>query len=161
MTRRKRWASMTAASSGRAIAPTSTSSISIACCRLAAERAGLALEDLLPKTVRFGLGTTAITNVIATRRGLRVGLLTTQGFEEMLRLARARTVVIDGWQRPVDSLVDPRAVIGIGERIDRHGRVLKAMDPAEVVEGGRKLAAMGVESIAVSFLWSFVNPVHE
>jgi N-methylhydantoinase A len=133
----------------------------IAACRLAAERAGLALEDLLPKTARFGLGTTAITNVIATRRGLRVGLLTTQGFEEMLRLARARTVVVDGWQRPVDSLVDPRAVIGIGERVDRHGQVLKAMDPAEVIEGGRKLAAMGIESIAVSFLWSFVNPVHE
>jgi N-methylhydantoinase A len=133
----------------------------IAACRLAAERAGLALEDLLPKTVRFGLGTTAITNVIATRRGLRVGLITTAGFEEMLRLARARAITVDGWQQPVDSLVDPRAVFGIDERIDRHGEVLKPMDGEAVLAAGRQLAAMGVESIAVSFLWSFVNPIHE
>src|SRR4051812_38413267 len=74
----------------------------IAACRLAAERAGFALEDVLSRTVRFGLGTTAITNVIATRRGLRVGLVTTRGFEEMLRLARARAITVDGWQQPVD-----------------------------------------------------------
>jgi N-methylhydantoinase A len=133
----------------------------IAACRLAAERAGHALETLLPKVHRFGLGTTAVTNVIATRKGLRVGLLTTAGFEEMLRLARARCVTIDGWQEPVPSLVDPTAVIGIDERIDRNGAVLTAIDPEQVRAVGRKLADMKVDSIAVSFLWSFVNPAHE
>ncbi len=133
----------------------------LAACHLAAERAGHELEALLSRTTRFGLGTTAITNVIATRRGLRVGLLTTRGFEEMLRLARARAVTVDGWQQPVDSLVDPRAVFGIDERIDRHGEVLKPMDAEAVLAAGRQLAAMGIESIAVSFLWSFVNPIHE
>src|SRR5580693_10331514 len=62
----------------------------LASCRLAAEAAGLELSALLPRVRRFGLGTTAVTNVIATRTGARVGLITTRGFEETLRHARGR-----------------------------------------------------------------------
>src|SRR5262245_26753372 len=60
----------------------------LASCELAAGSAGFAFDDILPRVRKFGLGTTAVTNVIATRRGMRVGLLTTMGFEQTLRLAR-------------------------------------------------------------------------
>jgi len=131
-------------------------------CRLAAQSAGGELPDILPRVRKFGLGTTAVTNVIATRRGLRVGLLATRGFEETLRLARGRTREEDGWLKSVDALVGANAIVGIDERIDRNGTVLKAMDPEQVVEAARYLAdGAGVESIAVSFLWSFLNPEHE
>jgi N-methylhydantoinase A len=131
-------------------------------CTLAAQAAGLELADVLPRVRKFGLGTTAITNVIATRKGLRVGLITTHGFEETLRLARGRTQEVDGWLQSVDALVESKAIVGIDERIDRNGTVLKAMDPDEIIAAGHYLAdQVGVESIAISFLWSFLNPVHE
>ncbi|MBU6267789.1 MAG: hydantoinase/oxoprolinase family protein [Sphingomonadales bacterium] len=133
----------------------------LASCRLAARAAGADLDTLLPRVRRFGLGTTAVTNVIATRTGLKVGLLTTKGFEETLRLARGRTQEVDGWLQSVDALVDRRMIAGIDERIDRNGVVLRALDAAEVLAEGRRLAAQGAQSLAVSFLWSFHNPVHE
>ena len=55
----------------------------LAACELAARRAGETLADMLPRVTRFGLGTTAVTNAITARRGVRVGLLTTRGFEVM------------------------------------------------------------------------------
>jgi N-methylhydantoinase A len=134
----------------------------LASCRLAAQSAGLELGEVLPRVRKFGLGTTAVTNVIATRSGLKVGLVTTKGFEQTLRLARGRTQEVDGWLQSVDAIVEGRAVVGIDERIDRNGVVLTAMDPDEIVAAGRHLAdEVGVESIAVSFVWSFLNPVHE
>jgi len=131
-------------------------------CRLAAGSAGMELNHVLPRVRKFGLGTTAVTNVIATRRGMRVGLITTKGFEETLRLARGRTQVEDGWLKSADALVDPRAIAGIDERIDRNGTVLRPLDPDEVIKAVRYLVDEAkVESIAISFLWSFLNPEHE
>src|SRR3954449_4714534 len=66
-------------------------------CRLVAERAGTTLDALLPRVRRFGLGTTAVTNALASRRGRRVGLITTAGFEDLVPLARGRRVNEDGW----------------------------------------------------------------
>jgi len=66
----------------RAKAPSSTAALGegvIAGCRLVAQRAGMTLEALLPKVARFGLGTTAVTNVIAAGAGRRVGLLSRRG----------------------------------------------------------------------------------
>jgi N-methylhydantoinase A len=131
-------------------------------CRLAAEAADREFGNLLAAVVRFGLGTTAVTNVIATRGGLRVGLLTTRGFEDTLRLARGRVQEVDGWQTAIRSLVDPALVVGIDERIDRHGDVIKSMDPDAVLAAGRELVEKNkATSLAVSFLWSFINPAHE
>ena len=53
-------------------------------CRLVAERAGTTLQALLPTVSRFGLGTTAVTNTIASRTGRRAGLVTTSGFEDLV-----------------------------------------------------------------------------
>src|SRR5262245_25057953 len=62
-------------------APTTPSALGrgvLNACRLVAGRAGLSLEDLLPKVTRFGLGTTAVTNTIAAQTGRTVGLITTR-----------------------------------------------------------------------------------
>lgn len=134
----------------------------LAACKLAAEAAGHGLDEILPRVKKFGLGTTAVTNVIATRTGLRTGLVTTKGFEETLRLARGRTQEDGGWLKSVDALVEAKAIVGVDERIDRNGVVLKALDPEQVVAAARYLADEAkVESIAVSFLWSFLNQSHE
>jgi N-methylhydantoinase A len=131
-------------------------------CRLVAAEAGLSLQALMPRVERFGLGTTAVTNIIATRTGLRLGLITTSGFEELVPMARVRRIPRDGWLVPPDSLVDRECIVGVAERIDRNGTVLTPLDVAEVLAAAKKLDEVHhVEAIVVSFLWSCSNPVHE
>src|SRR5258708_5232209 len=149
----------------RAKAPSSTAAVGegvMAGCRLAAQRAGMTLEALLPKVARFGLGTTAVTNVIAARTGCKVGLITTRGFEDLVPIARVRRVPRDGWLVPPDGLIERDWIMGVAERIDRNGKVLQALDAADVMQAARRLIVdLKVEALAVSFLWSCANPVHE
>ena len=150
----------------RAKSPTTPGEIGkgvINAARLAAERRGQSLEDTMPKVARFGLGTTAITNVLAARTGRKVGLITTGGFEQMLPFARGARVVDDeGWLVTPKSVVDVETIAGVRERIDRNGDIIIAMDPAEAEAGVRKLVEeQQVEALAISFLWGFLNPVHE
>ena len=149
----------------RAKVPTTPADVTagvLEACRAAAARAGVTLEQLLPRVVRFGLGTTAITNTIASRSGLRVGLLITKGFEETLHIARAHVISEDGWLRAPPEMVVPGAVAGVDERIDREGAVLRPLDPDEVISKvGDLLDRYEIEALAISFLWSVVNPVHE
>ncbi|HWW45018.1 MAG TPA: hydantoinase/oxoprolinase family protein, partial [Acidimicrobiia bacterium] len=132
---------------------------------LAAARAGLdgGLDELAPLIGRFGLGTTAVTNVIAARAGKRVGLLTTKGFESAVPIARGRRVTDDdGWLAQPPAVVSPRCIVGIDERVDRQGTILRPVDPVEVADAVRRLRAEeGIEALAVSFLWSFENPANE
>ena len=131
-------------------------------CRVVAGRAGETLESLLPKVDRFGLGTTAVTNTLASRTGRRVGLITTRGFEDLVPLARGRRVNEDGWLMPPEQVVDRRCIVGVHERIDRHGAVIQPLDPREVIDvAGRLIDEHGVEALAISFLWSFRNTRHE
>jgi N-methylhydantoinase A len=149
----------------RAKAPSSTAALGegvLGACRLVAERAGTTLEALLPRVVRFGLGTTAVTNVIAARTGRRVGLITTRGFEDLVPIARVRRVPRNGWLVPPDGLIEREWIAGVAERIDRDGLILHALDSDEVLRAARQLIEEhGVAAIAVSFLWSCVNPIHE
>jgi len=135
----------------------------IAAVRLAAERRGETLEVILPKVARFGLGTTAVTNVLASRTGRRVGLITTAGFEQMLPFARgAREIDEEGWLGTPQSVVDIETIAGVRERIDRNGDIIHALDPADAEAAIRLLVdERQVEALAVSFLWAFLNPVHE
>jgi len=150
----------------RAKAPTTPGRLGdgvLAAARLVAARSDRTLEELLPTVSRFGLGTTAVTNTLASRTGRRVGLLTTSGFEGMLRFAQGTRVIDeDGWLALPPEIVPRRAVAAIHERVDRDGRIVTPIDAAEVVrEVGRLVGEEHVEAVAVSYLWSFANPVHE
>jgi len=150
----------------RAKAPTTPGEVGrgvLAAARLAASRAGHSLEEVVPSVRRFGLGTTAVTNVLASRVGLKVGLITTKGFEELVPFARGRRVHDeDGWLTPPPDIVTADCIAGVDERVDRDGKVLRPLDTAEVLARARELVEdRGVEAIAVSFLWSFRNPEHE
>ena len=150
----------------RAKAPTTPGRLGdgvLAATTLAAARAGATLETLLPRVSRFGLGTTAVTNVLASRTGRPVGLLVTAGFEDMLPLARGTRVIdADGWMALPPPIVAPDAIVGIDERIDRDGVVVTPLDPQVAVDAVTRLRAdHAVEAVAVSYLWSFANPVHE
>jgi N-methylhydantoinase A len=89
-------------------------------------------------------------------------LITTKGFEDQLPLAKGRRILDEGRVVHPPSAVPRRRIIGVAERVDRDGRVLVPLEPADVVAAGRELVeGRGAEALAVSFLWSFKNPSHE
>jgi N-methylhydantoinase A len=124
------------------------------------EKVGIGFTDL---KLLFH-GTTVVTNMILTNTGSRVGLLATKGHEQVLLLARAWTPgPLYGWmalQKP-DPPADPTDTLGITERLGPDGSVLTTLDEDEVREAVKKLVGRGVESLAIGFLNSYVNPTHE
>jgi len=114
---------------------------------------------------RFIHGTTIATNAILEQKGARLGLLATAGFEDILEIGRQnRGTMYDLFldaQTPV-FLAPRRRRIGITERIDPSGQVVVPLDEGEVRAAVRMLVEQEhVETLAVSYLFSFVNPRHE
>lgn len=132
---------------------------------------GVALEELLQRTERFCHGTTIATNALLERRGARVGLLTTAGFEDTLTIARGPLGRTGGLppsramdflhNEPPPPLVPRRLVRGVTERITRTGEVLVPLDADEARRATQELLAAGIEGLAICLLWSFRNDVHE
>ena len=124
------------------------------------EKVGISFEDL---NLLFH-GTTVVTNMILTNTGSRVGLLTTQGHEQILHLARAWTPgPLYGWmalQKP-DPPADPTDTVGISERLGPDGSVIQELDEGQVREAVESLVERGIESLAIGFLNSYVEPDHE
>jgi N-methylhydantoinase A len=131
-------------------------------CQLVADQIGLELGDFLGKVERFGLGTTAVTNALVEKHGVRAGLLTTAGFEDTIAMARSRRVSIEGYLVPPWSPIERSAVVGVHERVDRDGRVLVPVDLEAVRAAVTDLVETHrIEALAVSFLWSFKNSENE
>jgi N-methylhydantoinase A len=137
---------------------------------LNARQLGLSGPELLADTELFVHGTTQATNALITRDGARVGLITTAGHEDVLRIGRVYSKVAGLTERDLvhssrlakpEPIVPRRLVRGINERIDRDGDVVVRLSDGEVVAAIEELVAAGVEAIAVSLLWSFVNDSHE
>ncbi|MDO8187799.1 hydantoinase/oxoprolinase family protein [Conexibacter sp. JD483] len=124
----------------------------------------LGMEELLRRTQLFINGTTVVTNTITTLRGSRVGVLITSGFRDAFRLAGGpRTTEIDDHlQVNVPDLVQRRAIAEIDERVNWAGEVLVPLDVEQVKAQARYLVEeVGVDALAVCFLWSHANEAHE
>ncbi len=134
----------------------------VAACELIAAELGTGLPGLLARVDRFGLGTTVVTNVLATRTGARLGLVTTRGFEDLIPLARGNRVSEDGWLLLPPPLVERVRIVGVPERVNRDGAVLEAVDEAAVALAAKYLVEVEqVDAVVVSLLWSFKNPANE
>lgn len=135
-----------------------------------ARNAGLDLPQLLDRTRFLGHGTTVGTNALVTRRGARVGLLITAGFEDTPFIQRAIGRIAglsDEEMRQQVSLRQPvplvprDCIVGVLERVDSAGKVVVPLSEAEAERAVRKLVDQGVEAIAICLLWSFLRPEHE
>jgi N-methylhydantoinase A len=123
---------------------------------------GESLNRLMATTELVIHGTTIATNAIIERTGPRLGLLCTRGFRDIIYLR-------DGFKpdRFNMHLPHPRDLVErvdrmpIPERIGPRGDVLVPLDEDAVSEAARALASRDVGALAVSFLWSVVNPDHE
>jgi len=107
-------------------------------------------------------GTTLVINAIIERKGARTGLITTQGFRDVLELGREiRYAAYDVFAEFPEPLVPRQRRLEVNERLRADGSVLRSLDETQAREVVRSLAGMGVESVAVCLLNSFENPVHE
>ncbi|UGS38314.1 hydantoinase/oxoprolinase family protein [Capillimicrobium parvum] len=122
------------------------------------EAAGVSLAEV----EYLAHGTTTGTNALLERRGARTGLLTTEGFRDVLEIMRTdRQSGYDlQWVKPVP-FVPRRYRLEVVERVDKDGNVEVALDEDAARAAIAKLRDAGVESIAVSLLFSYANPAHE
>ena len=129
--------------------------------RLAA-REGLALRDFLAGLDALVHATTIADNTLIEGNGACTGLLTTEGFRDELELRRGyKEDIWDVRLPPPPALVPRRRRLGVPERLRADGSVAKPLDEAAARQAIRRLARQGVESVAISLLFSFVNPAHE
>jgi N-methylhydantoinase A len=106
--------------------------------------------------------TTIALNTLVERRGARVGLLTTEGFRDVLEIGRAsRAHEYDLFQTRPRPLVPRRLRLTVRERMDHRGRPVVPLDLDGVRQAGRRFRAEGVETVAVCFLHAYANPRHE
>ena len=138
--------------------------------RVTAEDMGMGLKDLLGNTALFFHGTTVATNTMVSHTGAKVGLITTRGFEDTLLMMRIKGRYVGLGEEYLKhmnksnkppQLVPKPFIKGVVERIDYKGAVVIPLDVDSVRQGVKDLVDKGAESIAVSLLWSPVNPSHE
>lgn len=138
---------------------------------VAAGAIGVPAGQLLADTRLFLHSTTVAENAVVDGTLAKAGLVTTQGFAHTLFSTRGgygrwSGLTEDEKRNPMET-DKPRPVIPIGlvravrERTDHKGAVLAEIDPAEVEAAVRALLDAGIESLAISLLWSFVNPANE
>jgi N-methylhydantoinase A len=107
-------------------------------------------------------GTTVGTNALLERKGARTALVTTAGFEDVLEIGRqARPKLYDLFFDRIEPLVPSDLRFGIEERVSFNGEILSSPSPADLESLVAQVAALHPESIAISLLFSFVNPKNE
>jgi N-methylhydantoinase A/acetophenone carboxylase len=129
-----------------------------------------ALQEILPQVEIVRYSTTVAMNRLIERKGPKLGLITTEGHEDAIligrgaqwtdgtRIAERRNLAV---QKKPEPLINRDMIVGIGERIDSTGAVIRPLDEDDVRAKLRHLVDNGARAIAVSLLWSFQNPDHE
>ncbi|MGP6175095.1 hydantoinase/oxoprolinase family protein [Corynebacterium sp. A21] len=107
-------------------------------------------------------GTTVATNTVLTRTGARVGLLTTEGFGDLLAIAhQARPALYDARITRVAPLVPGALVTEIAERMAADGSVLQPLNEQSLAAAAAPIRELELDILVVSFLNAYVNPAHE
>ncbi len=136
----------------------------------AAGRLGLSTDGLLADAEIIRYSTTLAMNKLIERKGPRLGLIITEGFEDTVLVGRASQWSdgipfkeqrnIAGADKP-EPLIPRDLTVGVKERVDYRGQVLRPLDEAHLLSQLDRLVDSGVRGFVVSLLWSFMNPGHE
>ncbi|MDB5519016.1 MAG: hypothetical protein JWQ17_5774 [Tardiphaga sp.] len=125
----------------------------------------LILSDAALRPSDLGLiihGTTLATNAIIERKGARTALLATRGFRDSIEMAyEHRFEQYDIFMDKPAPLVPRNLRLSVAERIDATGRIIEPLDEQAFAELIPMLRAEGVSSVALGYLHSYANPVHE
>ena len=134
------------------------------------DKLGMTVEELLPRIDIIRYSTTVALNRLLQRQGPRVGLMTTEGHEDAIligkgaqwtdgqRVSERRNIAVQNKPMP---LLERGLIVGIRERIDSRGDIVRPLDEEDVRRKLRLLMDRGARAIVVSLLWSFMNPSHE
>lgn len=124
----------------------------------------IAAADLeMPAIDALVHGTTVGTNALIERTGARVLLLVTAGHEDIPYIQRInrKTLYDLKWQKPKPLLATRQDSVGVPERIGAEGQVVRPLDREALVATCREIRERPVEAVAISLLFSYVNPEHE
>jgi len=123
----------------------------------------LQLASVTPDQVNWiGHGTTVATNMAIERNGAKTALVTTKGFRDVLEIARqTRPNLYDYRVTRPPALAPRRNRVEVAERLDQDGSILIPLDTKAVTDAGKNFLDAGIEAIAVVFLHSYRNPIHE
>ena len=122
------------------------------------KRNGVAFEGI--QTIIHG--TTLVTNTLIERNGAPTGLITTEGFRDILEMGNE--IRYDLYDLNIEQqmpLVPRRYRLGISERIDSRGEIIKPLEMDEVRQALQYFEKEGITSVAVCLLHAYQNPVHE
>lgn len=106
-------------------------------------------------------GTTAGTNALLERKGARIGVITTQGFRDVLEMRRRDRPRTWGLRGDFDPVVPRDLRLEVAERTLADGTVLTAVNSAEVEQAARALLGAGCLAVAVLFVNAYANPANE
>lgn len=127
-----------------------------------AEKEGHTLEDFLAQCEAIVHGTTIADNTLIEMNGALTGLITTQGFRDEMEYRRGyKENIWDSTLPPFKQITPRRRRLTVAERVLFDGSVYQSLDEESVREACRKLKKQKVESVAISLIFSFVNPAHE
>lgn len=123
------------------------------------------LHDDFTTISRIVHGTTVATNTVLEGNGAKVALITTAGFRDTLEIGRCRRMMADSmfntkFVRP-PPLVPRHLRFEVSERLSASGTVLRPLDDDEVLRIAERIREEEVTAVAVCFLHSYLNPVHE
>ncbi len=153
--------------------PTTPYDLSVCFSRVIEEGAsalGLKIDELLPQIEMIRYSTTIAMNRLIEKKGPRLGLITTEGHEDVVligrgaqwidgtRVAERRNLAV---QRKPDPLIPRDMIVGVKERVDSRGKVIRPLDENNVREKVRYLVSHGARGFVVALLWGFLNPVNE
>lgn len=111
---------------------------------------------------RFVHGTTVATNTVITRTGARVGLVTTEGFRDILEIAyQTRPSLYDATIRRPAPLVLRDHIYEVSERMDAEGQILKTVNLTQLTGLAEQIKAQKFDVVVVAFLNSYIDPTHE
>ena len=119
--------------------------------------------DLTPdQATSLNHGTTLVINAFIQRRGAKAALVTTQGFRDILEIARGnRPDPFDLYYQRDEPLIKRSLRLEVPERIDSKGQVVVPLDLQALDTLAMRLREVQAEAVAVFFMSSYVNPVHE
>ncbi len=124
------------------------------------ELAGLDVAGLDAASIVHG--STVATNALLERRGARVVLITTAGFEDVIEIGRQdRSAIYDLDVTKAPPLVPPKRRLGARERVGPGGEVLTPLEAAEVERLQAEVEAAEPEAVAICLLHSYADPAHE
>ena len=127
-----------------------------------ARRLNVTRAEMLAATDRLVHGTTVATNALLERKGAKVALLTTEGHRDVIEMREGlKPDRYDLRSPPPEPLVPRERRFGVRERLKANGEVLIPLDAKSLDDAIAAIKQSGATSVAVCFLHSYLNPVHE